>query len=85
MLLELGVPPLSIASQLYQPARPLPICTIHGHTRSAGASMVMAWVDVKIGLGDYGVHRKRAPPFESRVAKQVASATSQKDAFTVPA
>ena len=51
MLVELGLPPLSIASQLYQPARPLPICAIHGHTCSGGASMVMAWVDVKIGSG----------------------------------
>ena len=37
MLVELGRPPLSIASQLYQPARPLPICAIHGHTCSGGA------------------------------------------------
>jgi hypothetical protein len=42
MLVELGLPPLSIASQLYQPARPPPICAIHGHTRSRAASMVMA-------------------------------------------
>ena len=49
MLVALGLPPLSIASQLYQPARPLPICAIHGHTCSGGASMVMAWVDVKMG------------------------------------
>ena len=48
---ELGLPPLSIASQLYQPARPPPICAIHGHTCSGGASIVMAWVDVKIGSG----------------------------------
>jgi hypothetical protein len=32
MLVELDLPPLSIASQLYQPERPLPICAIHGHT-----------------------------------------------------
>lgn len=51
MLLELGVPPLSIASQLYQPARPEPICAIHGHTRSGGASIVIACVDVKIVPG----------------------------------
>jgi hypothetical protein len=48
---ELGAPPWSIASQLYQPARPPPICAIHRQTRSGGASMVMAWVDVKIGSG----------------------------------
>ena len=48
MLVELGRPPLSIASQLYQPARPLPICAIHGHTCSGGALMVMAWVEVKM-------------------------------------
>ena len=50
-VVALGRPPLSIASQLYQPPRPAPICAIHGHTASGGASMVMAWVEVKIGSG----------------------------------
>jgi hypothetical protein len=42
---------LSIASQLYQPARLAPICAIHGQTRSGGASMVIACVEAKIGSG----------------------------------
>src|SRR5512132_1626962 len=49
--LALGVPPLSITCQLYQPARPPPICAIHGQTCSGGASMVMAWVDVNSASG----------------------------------
>ena len=28
---------------VYQPPRPQPICTSHGHTADGGASMVMAW------------------------------------------
>ena len=40
--LALGVPPLSMASQLYHPARPAPICAIHGQTWSGAASIVMA-------------------------------------------
>src|SRR6188768_1366669 len=47
----LGMPPLSIASQLYQPARPAPICAIHGQTCSGGASIVIACVEAKIGSG----------------------------------
>jgi hypothetical protein len=47
----LGVPPLSMVSQLYHPARPAPICAIHGQTWSGAASIVMAWVDVKSGTG----------------------------------
>jgi hypothetical protein len=42
MLNALGFASLSIASQLYQPARSLPICASHGQTRSIGASIVMA-------------------------------------------
>src|SRR5581483_10700029 len=45
--LALGVPPLSIRSQLYQPARPAPICAIQGQTASGGASIVTACVDGK--------------------------------------
>ena len=74
MRLALGVPPLSMASQLYHPARPAPICAIHGHTRSAGASIVIAWVDVKMGSrirASTGSGRRRS----ARLAKQVASAT----------
>jgi len=74
MRVRLGAPPLSIASQLYQPARPAPICAIHGHTRSGGASMVIACVEAKIGSGtnaSTGNGRRRS----ARLAKQVASAT----------
>src|SRR6476661_2236610 len=72
----LGVPPLSIRSQLYHPARPAPICAIQGQTASGGASMVMAWVDVKIGSGTIpsaGSGRCRS----AAVAKQVANAITQ--------
>jgi hypothetical protein len=40
-----------MASQLYQPARLPPICTIQGHTCSGGASIVMACVALKIAFG----------------------------------
>ena len=76
MLVALCLPPLSMASQLYQPARSLPICTIHGHTRSGGASMVMAWVDVKMASGiiaSTGSGQRRS----RMVAKQVASAITK--------
>src|SRR5262245_54428013 len=71
MLVALGVPPLSIASQLYQPARPAPICAIHGHTRSRGASIVIACVEAKSGAGtsaSTGSGRR----FSRAVAMQVA-------------
>src|SRR6185436_3704384 len=71
MLVALGVPPLSIASQLYQPARPAPICAIHGHTDSGGASIVIACVESKSGAGtsaSTGSGRR----FSRAVAMQVA-------------
>jgi hypothetical protein len=73
MRVALGVPPLSIASQLYQPARPAPICAIHGHTCRGGASIVIACVEAKIGSrtsASAGNGRR----FSRRVAKQVAVA-----------
>jgi hypothetical protein len=76
MVVELGRPPLSMASQLYQPARPLPICAIHGHTCSGGALMVMAWVDVKIESGIIASTRS-GRRFSRTVAKQVSSATTE--------
>jgi hypothetical protein len=83
MLVALGVPPLSIASQLYQPARPAPICAIHGHTCSGAASMAIACVDVKIGFGTNespGSGRR----FSSVVAMQVAITVTLEGAFAVP-
>jgi hypothetical protein len=71
-LAELVMPPLSIASQLYQPARPAPICGIHGHTASGGASIVMAWVDVKIASGTIA-STGSGRHFSSRVARHVAA------------
>src|SRR5918995_3436324 len=83
MLVALGVPPLSIASQLYQPARPAPICAIHGHTRSGGASIVIACVEAKIGSGtsaSTGSGRR----FSRAVAMQVAATITLEGAFAVP-
>jgi hypothetical protein len=40
----LGFPPLSSLSQLYQPARPTPICTSQGRTCPVGAGKVVAIV-----------------------------------------
>ena len=40
-------PKLSSRSQLYQPARSVPICTSHGHTRAGGASIVVAIVALR--------------------------------------
>jgi len=75
---ELGTAPLSMASQLYQPARPLPICAIHGQTCSGVASIVMAWVDMKRGSGimaSTGSVRR----FSSAVATQVATAITKRE------
>ena len=73
----LGVPPLSITSQLYHQSRsPAPICAIQGQTASGVASMVMAWVDVKMASGTIlsaGSERCRS----TAVARQVASAMTQ--------
>jgi hypothetical protein len=55
MLVELGVPPLSMESQLYQPARPPPICAIHGQTSSGGASIVTAWGRREDWVGNAGI------------------------------
>jgi len=76
MLVELGRPPLSIASQLYQPARPLPICAIHGHTCSGGALMVMAWVDVKMGseiIASTGSERRLSRTVGTHVANAMTA------------
>ncbi len=43
------MPLLSIRSYAYQPARPLPICTIQGHTCSGRAAIVIARVALKPG------------------------------------
>ena len=72
--LALGVPPLSMASQLYHPARPAPICAIHGQTCSGGASMVMAWVDVNSGSGmirSTGSGRRRSRAVATHVATAI--------------
>jgi len=45
----LGCPALSIRPKVYQPARPLPSWTSHGHTACGGAAMVMARVATKSG------------------------------------
>src|SRR6478736_6595940 len=79
----LGVPPLSIRSQLYHPARPAPICAIQGQTASGGASMVTAWVDVKIGLGTIAPTAS-GRRLSTRVAMQVAGAMLQAGASAVP-
>jgi hypothetical protein len=76
MLAEFGVAPLSIASQLYDPARQAPICAIHGQTCSGGASIVMACVDVKSESGTMastGSGRR----LSRAVARQVASAMTK--------
>src|SRR5262245_23088861 len=73
ILHELVRPPLWLTSQLYPPARPPPMCAIHGQTRSGGALIVIAWVDVKIGSGTIPsvVSERRC---STAVAQQVASA-----------
>jgi hypothetical protein len=76
MIVALGVPPLSIASQLYHPARPAPICAIHGQTRSGGASIVMACVDLKRASGIMASTEK-ARRRSSAVAMQVATAITK--------
>ena len=83
--LALGVPPLSIRSQLYQPARPPPICAIHGQTCSGGALIVMAWVDVKIAVGHHPVGRKRTMPFDSGRKAGSERHNTMDAAFAVPA
>jgi hypothetical protein len=60
-----------MASQLYQPARPAPICAIHGHTCSGGASIVIACVEANSVAGtsaSTGSGRR----FSKAVAMQVA-------------
>src|SRR3970282_2210954 len=42
---------MGAGSMLYQPPRPYPICTSHGQTSSAGASIVIPRVSLDVAAG----------------------------------
>src|SRR5690242_7020934 len=77
------MPSLSIAFQLYQRARPPPICAIHGDTCSGGASRVIACVALKRGFRA-NASTGRGRRLSGAVATHVAKAIYSKRAFAVP-
>ena len=60
---------LSTQRAVYQPARCQPICTSHGQTRSAGTSMVRAWLVTTCGLHDLVARQSQLPLLRRRAVR----------------